>query len=174
MYSIGLNDEDLSGLDDWDLWIRIAELYPVIAIQQPVMIWRRSTPVSNQGSSNAARLVNDCTRQFKRSWIDLPRMAAGTIEQRKQAWRGFSLNMAKHLMWESNRAAKALRPLQAVRNFSSLFPDHIQGALRAAFRPKSLSMLLSLIRRDAMESHDESGPGSTLRSDTGQMGSNLR
>jgi len=55
---VGLLDGDLPGIDDWDLWIRIAELYPIIALAKPVMIWRRSMPVSEQGTSQAADIVS--------------------------------------------------------------------------------------------------------------------
>jgi glycosyltransferase involved in cell wall biosynthesis len=41
---VGLLDDSVSGLDDWDLWIRIAELYPIVALKEPVIQWRRSTP----------------------------------------------------------------------------------------------------------------------------------
>ena len=50
---LGMLDERLSGIDDWDFWIRIAELYEIAALDHPVMIWRRSHPDSDQGTSDA-------------------------------------------------------------------------------------------------------------------------
>ena len=70
---VGLLDQSVPGIDDWDLWIRIAALYPVIALEQPVMSWRRSTPVSGQGTSSAAALVRMSTRQLRLKWLKLPR-----------------------------------------------------------------------------------------------------
>src|ERR1700686_1043308 len=43
---VGLLDDSIPGLDDWDLWVRIAEIYPVLSAEKPIVVWRRSTPVS--------------------------------------------------------------------------------------------------------------------------------
>ena len=43
---VGLLDDSVSGIDDWDLWVRIAELYPISMTEVPVIVWRRSTPTS--------------------------------------------------------------------------------------------------------------------------------
>ena len=98
---VGLLDGSLPGLDDWDLWLRIAALYPIIALEEPVMIWRHSTPVSGQGTSYAADLVSQCVRQFRRSWLKFPRAASASPETRREAWQRFSANMAEHLAWEA-------------------------------------------------------------------------
>jgi glycosyltransferase involved in cell wall biosynthesis len=37
--------------DDWDLWLRIAERYPVAVLTEPVSIYRKPTLWSKQGSS---------------------------------------------------------------------------------------------------------------------------
>jgi glycosyltransferase involved in cell wall biosynthesis len=37
--------------DDWDLWLRIAERYPIAALPEPVSIYRKPTLWSQQGSS---------------------------------------------------------------------------------------------------------------------------
>jgi Glycosyl transferase family 2 len=103
---VGLLDDSLPGLDDWDLWLRIAEIYPIIALEKPVMIWRRSTPVSGQGSSHAAALVSQGVRQFRDGWMKLPRAASALGAQRRAAWRRFSANMAAHLVWEAMRALR--------------------------------------------------------------------
>src|SRR5688572_7030615 len=53
---VGMLDEAVPGIEDWDLWIRIAELYPVLAFEQPVAIWRQPTPTSTQFTSHPDRL----------------------------------------------------------------------------------------------------------------------
>src|SRR5207237_10537735 len=45
----GLLDDSIAGIDDWDIWIRIAELFPIVSMQTPVVIWRQATPTSAQG-----------------------------------------------------------------------------------------------------------------------------
>jgi glycosyltransferase involved in cell wall biosynthesis len=50
---VGLLDEGVPGLDDWDLWIRMAELFPFIAAELPVYAWRRSTPARGRARPRA-------------------------------------------------------------------------------------------------------------------------
>lgn len=114
--AIGLLDDGLPGFDDWDLWLRIAELFPVIALEQPVMLWRRSTPVSGQGSSDAPELASDCVRQFRGQWLKLPRAASASSEIRQVAWKKFSANMAEHFMWNAMRALEHAKIAAATRN----------------------------------------------------------
>lgn len=118
--SVGLLDDGIPGLDDWDLWVRIAEIYPIMALETPAIIWRRSTPVSGQGTSEAAGLVSLSVRQFRHCWMNLPRARTASKRARRAAWRAFSENMAEHLLWESARALRRGRPGQSLRDLSVL------------------------------------------------------
>ena len=51
---VGLLNRRLRGVDDWDILVRIAELYPAMVMKEPVGIYRRPTPHSAQGSSAQA------------------------------------------------------------------------------------------------------------------------
>jgi hypothetical protein len=103
---VGLLDDRIPGLDDWDLWVRIAEVYPVLSAEAPMIVWRRSTPVSGQGTSNAASMVSMSAEKFHQSWMHLPRAVSATRSARRAVWREFSENMAEHLLWESARALR--------------------------------------------------------------------
>ena len=105
---VGLLDDSIAGLDDWDLWVRIGEIYPIIALELPVITWRRSTPASGQGTSNAAQMVSLSVRQFHR-WMNLPRAESASRHTKRSLWHGFSENMAEHLIWESARALRSGR-----------------------------------------------------------------
>lgn len=129
---VGLLDERIPGLDDWDLWVRISEVCPIVATVTPVTIWRRSTPVSGQGTSDSARLVSACVRQFRDVWMKLPRAAAAPRNTRRAAWQAFSENMAEHLIWESARALRHGRPGQPLRNLLILPRLHALALLRIA------------------------------------------
>lgn len=118
--SVGLLDDSIPGLDDWDLWVRIAEIYPIMALETPVIIWRRSTPASGQGTSQTAGLVSLSVQQFRNCWMNLPRSQTASKRARRAAWRAFSENMAEHLLWESARALGRGRPGQALRDLSVL------------------------------------------------------
>src|SRR6185503_3780512 len=52
---VGLFNRRLAGIDDWDMWARIAEQRPVLTDPTPVCIYRRPTPSSRQGSSSLAK-----------------------------------------------------------------------------------------------------------------------
>jgi glycosyltransferase involved in cell wall biosynthesis len=117
---IGLLDDSIPGLDDWDLWVRIAEFYPIKAAEIPVLIWRRSTPVSGQGTSKADRQVSMSAERFRDCWMNLPRAASAERKAKRRVWREFSENVAEHLIWESARSLRHGQFLQPLKNLSVL------------------------------------------------------
>ena len=100
LYHVGLLNSQLPGLDDWDLWVRLCELYPVVALEEPVAIWRSATPSSLQGSSASA----DHMLRIVRHQLDLfclRRVEAAPASKRAEARRRL-LNFASDwLIWEA-------------------------------------------------------------------------
>ncbi len=131
---VGLLDDRIPGLDDWDLWVRIAETFPVMAIETPVTVWQRSSPASGQGTSDANQLVSFGARQFQQGWMKLPRASKAPRDARRAAWRDFSENMAAHLIWESARAFRERRMNQALKNLATLPRLHPLATARIAKR----------------------------------------
>lgn len=117
---VGLLDQSLAGIDDWDLWVRIAELYSILALAEPVIRWRQSTPASQQGTSVASRIVLQSVQQFQESWKNLPRVLSGSQEMKRRVWRRFSANMSAHLSYEVLRALRHRQLVQATRNLFAL------------------------------------------------------
>src|SRR5256714_11741982 len=115
---LGLLDDTIPGLDDWDLWIRIAELHQVVAVEQPVVTWRRSSVRSAQGTSDAASIVSQSIRKFKTDWMKLPRIAAASRDLKRTTWRRFSENMLEHALWQSARAVASGKPLRPLKNLT--------------------------------------------------------
>lgn len=115
---IGMLEEEASGIEDWDLWVRIAELYPVIAMQEPVAIWRRPNPSSRQFTSQGDKLHRKARRLHSEKWLRLPRALAGTNAQRRAAARDFAARASQQLIWEAASHLKA---------------NHLPGFARIAF-----------------------------------------
>jgi hypothetical protein len=139
---VGLLNPNIYGIDDWDLWVRIAELYPVLSEPRPVMIWRKSTPVSGQGSSDALRLVNLSTHQFRESWSRLTRVREASAQRRKENYRRFSVNMTSHLLWEAGRSLLARQILLSQKNILAALRLYPLGVARVLLRPKNLCSLV--------------------------------
>ena len=143
---VGLLDDGIPGLDDWDLWIRIAELYPIMALEKPVMIWRQSTPGSGQGTSQAALIVSQAVKQFRQSWIKLPQAANASLNKRRTAWRNFSTNLAAHLVWEGTRSFKSREVARAMENLLALSTVGPVAVLRLVKRRSTVPLTRSLWR----------------------------
>lgn len=80
---VGHFDVDLAGIDDWDMWTRISESYPVAIVNQPVCIYRDPQPESKQGSSNMARhMARAADHQLR--LLNLPRAQSGAPAQRRR------------------------------------------------------------------------------------------
>jgi glycosyltransferase involved in cell wall biosynthesis len=113
---VGPLDENIPGIDDWDLWLRMAEHFNVVAVEQPVYVWRRSGPGSGQGSSSGALMVRMAVRQFREHWMRLDRVTQASHKMRRAAWRAFSEGMARHLIWDAARAQRTSQTQHAAEN----------------------------------------------------------
>jgi len=104
---IGMLEGDAPGIEDWDLWVRIAEMYPVLATEEPVAIWRQPDPSSQQFTSTGERLHREARRLHKHNWLRLPRAAQATAEQRRATRRAFAAYASQQLVWEAASSLKA-------------------------------------------------------------------
>lgn len=118
---VGLLEEEAPGVEDWDLWVRIAELYPVLATERAVAIWRQPTPASGQFTSHAERLHREARRLHRDKWLHLPRAVEAGAARRRAATRAFSDCASQQLVWEAAARLKARR-----------LPDFARVALAAA------------------------------------------
>lgn len=127
-------EPSIAGIDDWDLWLRIAALYPVAAVDQPVMIWRRPSPESDQSSARAVEMVAMSTRQFRRCWLRMPRAVEASPAVRRKAARRFSQNMASHLASEALRSLSRGQVMRANRCVVAALRHHSQGLALGVLR----------------------------------------
>jgi glycosyltransferase involved in cell wall biosynthesis len=98
---VGLLDQSLPGMDDWDLWVRISELYPVAVVDQAVGVWRNFTPGSDQGSARIAALFKLASRVQVEKWFNLPRAASAPIGLRETARQQLLDRFSDTLIWHA-------------------------------------------------------------------------
>ncbi|HEV2827186.1 MAG TPA: glycosyltransferase family 2 protein [Pyrinomonadaceae bacterium] len=99
---IGLLRRNLIGIDDWDIFIRLAELYPAVVIEEPVGLYRQPTPQSDQGSSARAAQLNRAARHQLRL-LRLPRAMALPAKERRAIRRRLINRIADTLLWSAAR-----------------------------------------------------------------------
>jgi len=104
---LGLLEEEAPGVEDWDLWVRIAETYSVIATDKAVAVWRQSTPVSEQFTSHEEKLHRLARRLHRDKWLRLPRAIAAGAAQRRKVSRDFAAHASQQLVWAAASRLKA-------------------------------------------------------------------
>ena len=82
LLAVGLLNRRLNGIDDWDIFTRLAEIYPVIVLNEPMGIYRQPKPRSRQGSSSQARQLRRAARH-QLNLLKLPRALAAKSSQRR-------------------------------------------------------------------------------------------
>ena len=99
---VGLLDCQVNSIDDWDMFTRIAELYSVIVLPDPVGIYRQPTPFSGQGSSaRAVQLRLAASHQLR--LLRLPRAAAASVRQRRAIRQQMIRRISENLVWNAFR-----------------------------------------------------------------------
>jgi len=126
---VGLLDRHLAGIDDWDIFTRISELYPVLVIEQPIGVYRQPTLSSGQGSSARVGQLRRAARHQLRL-LKLPRAMAALPSKRRNSRRRAINRVADTLLWNAAQrlpsgeyeavcasilGALRLNPLRAVR-----------------------------------------------------------
>jgi glycosyltransferase involved in cell wall biosynthesis len=94
----GLLNRRVSGIDDWDIFTRIAELYPVLVLETPVGVYRQPTPFSGQGSSARAAQLRLAARH-QLSLLRLPRAAAAPSPKRRAIRKRMLNRVSENLLW---------------------------------------------------------------------------
>jgi glycosyltransferase involved in cell wall biosynthesis len=143
---VGLLRKHIDGIDDWDIFTRIAELFPVIATQVPVGIYRKPTPSSAQGSSARASQLRLATRH-QRALFHLARVAALTPKQRRVIRRRTIDRVCETLIWSAiNEHLSSGRVTTAIGNIgAALLLDPI-FATRPGMRAKTANRIRAKFR----------------------------
>jgi hypothetical protein len=112
---LGLLEEQASGLEDWDLWVRIAELYPVLALEQAVAVWRQPAPASDQFTAHPERMHRIARQLHTKKWLRLPRSLKIDAGERRQIARAYIERATDQLIWETADRIKARRVHEAAK-----------------------------------------------------------
>jgi glycosyltransferase involved in cell wall biosynthesis len=103
---VGLLRRNLKGIDDWDLFVRLAELFPIVVSTAPVGIYRKPTARSGQGSSaNAAQLARVARHQL--ALLRLPRAKSFSTEDRRAIRRRLVNRIIDVSLWNAGAALRA-------------------------------------------------------------------
>jgi hypothetical protein len=137
---VGTFNRRLAGIDDWDMWTRIAELRPVLLDHRAVCVYRRATPASGQGSSDIARHLHAAAKH-QTVLISLPRARDAPAWRRRAVRQSTRRRIADTLSWRAAEelprgafffaasnffVALRLSPLRAAR------PTHLRELWRSA------------------------------------------
>lgn len=124
---VGLFDAHLSGIDDWDMCIRIAEIFPVLAFKKPVAVWRSPTGDSGQGTSNLSKLLILGAKTLNSKWSKLPRFAAAPESEKRAARRRFAKKIGRwaidDIYYTKDNIDSLKRFIMFTRYFPSSFAD---------------------------------------------------
>jgi len=104
---VGLLEQEAYGLEDWDLWVRIAELYEAVAVEEAVAIWRKPNFDSGQFTSRPERLHRLAHRLLRDKWLKLPRASEISGSERRQILRAFVERAADQLIWAAAERASS-------------------------------------------------------------------
>ncbi|MGH9900817.1 MAG: hypothetical protein ACRD68_03155, partial [Pyrinomonadaceae bacterium] len=96
----GLFNSRLWGIEDWDLWVRLAELFPVAAVDAPVGVYRVPGPASGQASSAIGPQLLVAAR-YQERLLRLPRPSAATERRRREARSAIRRRVADTLSWHA-------------------------------------------------------------------------
>ncbi len=135
-FEVGIFNRRLAGIDDWNLWTRIAEARPVLVDQTPVCIYRVASPASGQGSSALGSHLLAAVKHQKHLF-SLPRALEAPAAQRRAVSKNTRRRIADTLSW---RAAEAL-PRGAFRFAASNFFIALWLSPLWAARPTHLRVL---------------------------------
>jgi len=133
---VGVFNSRLAGIDDWDMWTRIAEVCPVLVDPAPVCVYRLASPTSGQGSSALGQHLLAAVKH-QAHLFSLPRARDASPAQRRVVRHGTRRRVADTLSW---RAAEAL-PRGAVRFAASNFAIALRLSPWWAARPTHLRVL---------------------------------
>lgn len=101
--------------EDWEMWLRLAERFPVIAVEEAVAIYRKGSPLSGQLTSNRVMMTR-WTLSVQEEVLRGDRARAAPRAKRRKTRRGLRHLVYDALLYEAADALSAGNK-QASRNY---------------------------------------------------------
>ena len=142
LFEAGLFELDLEGVEDWYLWLRLAEEHPVLAVDDPLAIYRLADSNSGQMTSNQARMSAASERARVKAFcltrvVEAPTKELIALERLRRNLR------SDRLIWSAASALNDGKPRLAL---TKLFEALHVNPMRAS-RPWTFRLLFSSIVR---------------------------
>jgi len=143
---VGLLDPEIPGLDDWDLWIRISELYPVLALEQPVSVWCRRLEDPTQMSADKPYMIRLGERLLRQRWLRLPRAQASSPAACRRIHRRYRAG-STHFLLEGAavQLIRHRRPLAASRQVAAACRLDLVEVMRSLFHRDTRRIVRDLV-----------------------------
>ena len=138
LLDVGLFDPSIEGVEDWDAWIRLAERYTVMAVEEPVAIYRTFNRTSGQLSSNRVAMCR-ASAQAQAKGLRLPRALTAPPEVRKRVRQRYLNSLSDMLTDETITALAGRNPRKA-------FASHIAALRLSPLRVARLGTLRLLLK----------------------------
>jgi GT2 family glycosyltransferase len=107
-------------IEDWDMWLRLSERFPVAAVEEPVAIHRKAVANSEQMCSNAAEICKQAAR-VQQMALARPRARASESARRRHVQRKFRDRAYEILMTEATNSIHEGKQQSARANILDAF-----------------------------------------------------
>ena len=90
-------------IEDWDMWLRLSERHLVVAVEEPVAIYRKAVAESGQMCSNAAAICKQAIR-VQQMALARPRARRSAVAKRRYVQQKFRDRAYEILMTEATNS----------------------------------------------------------------------
>jgi glycosyltransferase involved in cell wall biosynthesis len=137
LLEVGEFDRRFPMVEDWDLWIRLAEKYPVVAVEKAVAIYRQASPFSGQATSSPEEMSQIASKVQDRA-LTLPRIANASLEYQRYIRRLILNCQVDTSIWRANWYLENQSPAIAWK----ILTGAIKKAPFRSIRPWTLQLLI--------------------------------
>ena len=116
----GLFNPELIGIEDWDMWLRLAERWQVAAVTEPVALYRRANAASGQTCSDSIEIYRRM-RRLQEEVLTRQRARESAPARRRQARSGLLNNAYEAMIYEADQALTEGDPKLAGAKFGEAF-----------------------------------------------------